>query len=29
MKYIPDYVAIVVRGEVNVDQMPEKWNEDD
>ena len=29
MKYIPDYVASVVRGAVNVDQMPEKWNEDD
>ena len=29
MKYIPDYVASVVRSAVNVDQMPEKWNEDD
>ncbi len=29
MKYIPDYVASVVRGAVNVDQMPDKWNEDD
>ncbi len=29
LKYIPDYVATVVRGAVNADDMPEKWNEDD
>ena len=28
-KFIPDYVATVVRGAVNTDEMPEKWNEDD
>ena len=29
LKYIPDYVVSVVRGAVNVEDMPEKWNEDD
>ncbi|MDE5897357.1 MAG: SEC-C domain-containing protein, partial [Clostridia bacterium] len=29
VKYIPDYVTAVVRGAVNADDMPEKWNEDD
>ncbi len=29
LKYIPDYVYSVVRSAVNVDDMPEKWNEDD
>lgn len=29
LKYIPDYVASVVRSAVNADDMPEKWNEDD
>ena len=29
LKYIPDYAESVVRGAVNADDMPEKWNEDD
>ena len=29
LKYIPDYVVSTVRGAVNADEMPEKWNEDD
>ncbi|MDE6058492.1 MAG: preprotein translocase subunit SecA [Clostridia bacterium] len=29
LKYIPDYVVSVVRGAVNADDMPSKWNEDD
>ncbi|MGN0823180.1 MAG: preprotein translocase subunit SecA [Candidatus Gallimonas sp.] len=29
LKYIPDYVANVVRGAVNVEEAPERWNEDD
>lgn len=29
VKYIPDYVASVVRAAVNTDDMPEKWNEND
>lgn len=29
LKFIPDYVTTVVRGAVNADDMPEKWNEDD
>ncbi len=29
LKYIPDYVVTVVKSAVNVDDIPEKWNEDD
>ncbi len=29
LKYIPDFVAGVVKAAVNVDDAPEKWNEDD
>ena len=29
LKYIPDYVETVVRGAVNADDAPDKWNEDD
>ena len=29
LKFIPDFVAEVVRTTVNADDMPEKWNEDD
>ena len=29
LKYIPDYAASVVSAAVNVEDMPEKWNEDD
>ena len=29
LMYIPDYVKSVVRQAVNVEDMPEKWNEDD
>lgn len=29
LKYIPDYVAGVIRSAVNVDDMPEKWSEED
>ncbi len=29
LKYIPDYVVTVVRGAVNADDMPEKWDEND
>ena len=29
LMYIPDYVRSVVRQAVNIEDMPEKWNEDD
>ena len=29
LKYIPDYVLSVVKLAVNIEDMPEKWNEDD
>ncbi len=29
VKFIPDFVESVVRGAVNADDMPEKWNEED
>ncbi len=29
LMYIPDYVRSVVRTAVNIEDMPEKWNEDD
>ncbi len=29
LKYIPDFVTTVVRGAVNADDAPEKWNEED
>ncbi len=29
LKYIPDYVAEIIAGSVNVEDMPELWNEDD
>ena len=29
LKFIPDYVTSIVRGAVNTDDMPEKWNEED
>ncbi len=29
LKYIPDYVYSVVKTAVNIDDMPEKWNEED
>ena len=29
LKYIPDYVAGVIRSAVNIEDMPEKWSEED
>ena len=29
LKYIPDYVRTVVGGAVNIEDIPEKWNEED
>ena len=29
LKYIPDYAAEIIRSAVNVDDMPELWNEDE